>query len=459
MSHSFSFASKISRLVLGDDRDDDSQTLTPESPALFSPSSSSSSLFPSLVHSMIVSPVLPQPTPPGATRQSLPSPLSPISIPRPLILSSTPVVSLPNTQQLANQMIDLRSVDGIDAVVLQRENVFLQRENESLKSEVTALRLQREDDLQEISRLRLLHSPSSPAAQPQQPPPANQILAPYVSKKKRKKMRKKEGLANLPATEATIPPGCELPPLNTRPPPPTPSPSQPTAYIFHDSNLKHLTASEIENSINNIKCNIKTHMTFTLSQTLDAIRQTTFQRTDIVIITTLTNDARQTKHRHARTPNQTKNIQTTIINHLKPIILPLNIVFLEAPPLLTSPFSDIYPYNKATSLVTQQHNARFAETLLGEFHLFKDGFHILRSARNLLVKSVAAAVANVNPHKHFKRLRPPHGNFGPWTSPNGQGILPSPTVLYGRVAMVQPINFRRAAIRPLMDINIPRFRY
>ena len=364
MSRSFSFASKISRLVLGDDRDDDSQTLTPESPALFSPSSSSSSLFPSLVHSTIVSPDSPQPTPPGTTRQSLPSPLSPISpsplspisIPRPPMLSSTPMVSLPNTQQLANRMIDLRSVDGIDAVALQREN-------ESLKSEVTALRLQREDDLQEISRLRLLHSPSSPAAQPQQPPPANQILAPYVSKKKRKKMRKKERLANIPATEATIPPGCELPPLNTRPPPPTPSPSQPTAYIFHDSNLKHLTASEIKNGINNIKCNIKTHMTFTLSQTLDAIRQTTFQRTDIVIITTLTNDARQTKHRHARTPNQTKNIQTTIINHLKPIILPLNIVFLEAPPLLTSPFSDIYPYNKATSLVTQQHNARFAETL------------------------------------------------------------------------------------------------
>ena len=141
---SFSFASKISRLILRNDDDDDDnfETLMPESP-LLATSSSSSSLFSSLVNSTVVSPQdqsidshSPQPSPPGTTRQSSPSPspLSPISIPRRPILSSTPMTSQPNTQQLAHRMVALRSVDEIDAVALQREKIRLQTENESLKS-------------------------------------------------------------------------------------------------------------------------------------------------------------------------------------------------------------------------------------------------------------------------------------------------------------------------------------
>ena len=452
----FSFASEISRLVLSHDGDD--ETLIPKSPTLFS-ASSSPSLFSSLVDSTIVTPSLPQPS-----ALPFPSPLSPTSTLRPTpILSSTPLATQPDTQQLTARMVELRSIDNIDAVAVTRENACLRRENECLKSEVTALRLQQEDDLQELTRLRLLHSPSSPTSQQQQQPSPSPLppLVPSISKKKRQRMRKIERLANKAAAETTVPPGCESTRPAAAPPPPS---SQPTAFIFHDSNLKHLTADELENNINSINknnthYNIKTNMTFTLSQTLDAIKLTTFKRNDIVVITTLTNDARHTKYRHARTPSQTKNMQAAIINHLKRFILPNNIVFLEAPPLLDTPSSDIYPYNKATYLLTQQHGVRLAETVLGEFHMFRDGYHILRNSRHLLVKALAAAVVNVNPHKHFKLQRPPHGNFGPWTSPNGQGLLPSPTVTYGRVAMAQPINFRRAAIRPLMAINIPRYRY
>ena len=97
----------------------------------------------------------------------------------------------------------------------------------------------------------------------------------------------------------------------------------------------------------------------------------------------------------------------------------------------------------------------FSGTLIGEQHMWKgDGYHILRSTRPLLVKSVAAAVAGVNPRKHFGLARPPFGQYGPWPAPSGTGILPT----YRDQAMAQPFLFRRSGpIRPLMNINIRRF--
>ena len=460
------------------------------------------------------------------------------------LLSSTPIsaqpqeeAAEPETQQLALRLADLRSVDGVDVVALQREIARLQRENESLRSEVTALRLQHEDEAREIDRLRLLPSPpsteqqqklnptQSTQKQPQQaqspPPPAdsNEGYSSYVSKKKQQKMRKKEreraeaettlppGCTSLPtererkrvAAETTLPPGCETnphafsspasrpaptshpppvsrpppptcrppPPPTSRPPPPTSFPSpNPTIYVFHDSNLKNLTAGELKSSINSINnnnnnitnYNISPQETFTLPQTRDQIKRLTFKTNDIVIITTLTNDARHTKHRQARTTNETKHIQATIISHLKAFIPPKNIVILESPPLLTSSTSDIFPYNDASFLLARQNGARFARSLVGEHHLFRDGYHILKDSRHLLVKSVAAAAVNRDPHQHFKLRRPPHGNFGPWEAPNGQGMLPQPHTYRG-VAMAQPINFRRASIRPLMNIKIQRPQY
>ena len=470
---SFSFASKISRMILspeGDD-DDNSETLTPESP-LFS---ASSSLFSSLANSTIVSPQddqndsdSPQPSPPGTTRPSFspcPSPLSPISIPRPPILTSTPMSMQPDTQQLALRMVDLRTVDEVDAIALQRENIRLRRENESLQSEGTALRLQHEDDVREIGRLRLLHSPSLP--QQQQPPSATDEYLPFMTKSKKKRLKKKARIerALLTAADTTRPPGCTSLPLPRPPPPPQAQASLPTLFVFHDSNLKGTTAADLNKAISGINnnnnnnnnrisnFNISLHETYTLSQTLDKIRQTTFNRNDTVIIGTLTNDARQTNKRQRRTPDQTKQIQIQIIQHLIKHIPNKNITLLEAPPLLDSTSSDIYPYNLNSYSLSRQFGCGFSRILIGESHLWSDGFHILHKHRHLLLKSVAAAAARINVHEHHKLLHPPFGAFGPWAAPKGQGIIP-----FSKMALKQPLNFRRASpIQPLMGINIHRY--
>ena len=267
--------------------------------------------------------------------------------------------------------------------------------------------------------------------------------------------------ADKATTDSTLPPGCETLPL---PPPPLSQPLLPTVHLFHDSNLKDITPNELAQALKNVKkqasisLNISPHATYTLPQTFNTIKETTFQKDDIVVITTLTNDARNTKHRQARNPTQTKQTQMKILNHLKQFISPHNIIILESPPLLTSPHSDIYNYNNNSFLLSKQLGTRFAETLVGESQIYKDGYHILRSARHLLIKSVAAAVFNINPHRHFGLPRPPFGNFGPWTTPIGQGLLPSPSPTFRGAAMAQPINFRRAHIYPLMNLNIQQSR-
>ena len=154
-------------------------------------------------------------------------------------------------------------------------------------------------------------------------------------KQKERKERSAAQAVNPTATSSSTP----IPP----PPPPT---SQPTLHVFHDSNLKHLTPDELNNSIKNINkhtaYNIIPYMPFTLPQTLYTIKNKTFKTNDIVVITVLTNDARNTQNRPARTPYQTQTLQSQIITHLKAFISPQHIIFLEAPPLLTTS-SDIFP--------------------------------------------------------------------------------------------------------------------
>ena len=395
--------------------------------------------------------------------------------------------------------------------------LLLSREVDELKSENVALQLQHEDDQREIARLRQQHeadrreigllrnlqqhrqqqpitglqhpslpsppsqkqqpNPSLPPLPPPPPPPPLPLTLPPGWKRNKKKKKKKN--PSPPATAATTTttastaatatiaattarPTVSLPRIASHPPAPLslPPPTLPTVFLFHDSNLKNITPTEIKNSINSLNnghsnYNYCLHETYTLPQTFDKIRQTRFNKHDIVVINTLTNDARQTKNRQARTPAQAKNIQINIINYLKTHISPENLIILESPPLHDTPNSDIFPFNKNSFDLSRHHGIRFAETLIGEFHLFTDGYHVQRSARHLLVKSVAAAIANLNPHRHFGFSRPPHGNFGPWTSPNGQGQLP-PT--YRGAAMSRPINFRHVQIRPLMNINFQRSR-
>ena len=485
--------------------------------------SSSSSLFSSLVDSTI-GPSLDDVPNPSSTleainsqpRPSTPPPQpqfpstpnqSPTHLSTPL-LSSTPI---PNTQQLTSLLVGVRSVDGIDAVALKRENeslkseltavrlqneerqrnpnsadndehIALKRENEELRSERTALRLQLEEQKLEIDRLKAEQQPPPPPplplADPTHPnaslPPTLAADAdgylPVLSKGQKQRMRKRERIEA--AAAVTLPPGCDSihppSPLPSRPPPqrqqqqqPPQQSTNPNAYIYHDSNLKGTTAVEIANLIKNINSknnnnnqlyNIILQDTFTLPQTLEKIRKTKYNNNDKIIINTLTNDARNTKARQRRTPHSTQQIQTQIIQHLISFVPRNNITILESPPLLDSPSSDIYPYNANSYSLSQRMGINFSGTLIGEQHVWKgDGYHILRSIRPLLAKSVAAAVAGVNPRQHFGLARPPFGQYGPWSAPKGTGILPS----YRDRAMTQPFLFRRSfPIRPLMNINI-----
>ena len=167
---------------------------------------------------------------------------------------------------------------------------------------------------------------------------------------------------------------------------------------------------------------------------------------------------------------QTTITQTSIINHLKSKNIPSkNITLLEAPPLLPPspqwlkrrgmrapryPIPDIFPYNQETYNVAGRHGANFAQILIGEEHMFDDGFHILNRHRHLLHRSIAAAAARVNPQTHYDFRRPPFGPYGPWASPRGVGLLPTPIPPpnnflnfpplrnFREVAMSRPIHFR-----------------
>ena len=243
-----------------------------------------------------------------------------------------------------------------------------------------------------------------------------------------------------------------------------PLPSTPTLTYFHDSNFK-ATAEELDKTIkqinkknnnNQTNYNINLQPTYTLPQTLEKIRHMTFNKNDKVIIGTLTNDARQTKHRRQKTTDETGRLQTKILTYLLTKLPPQNITFLEAPPILTS---DIFPYNAATHRLAHHSGARFAETLVGEGHIFRDGYHILNRCRHLLLKSVAAAATSVNPRSQFGLNRPPHGPFGPWVAPAGRGMLPDPSPADFRVvasARPNPIRFRPspAHFPPLNNRNI-----
>ena len=186
----------------------------------------------------------------------------------------------------------------------------------------------------------------------------------------------------------------------------------------------------------------------------------------------MTNDSRRTKHRQPKTIQQTYKIQHDILSHITRLIPPKNIIILESPPLL---YFDIFPYNNGSFLIAQKFGVTFAPTLVGEQQLWTDGIHVLNSARHLLVKSVAAAVAGIDPHRHYRLARPPNGAFGPWMRPFGYRPAPSrrPPIIhdhhwmahdvrptFNNVAAAGPFYFQRRryqhppGIRPLMELNI-----
>ena len=193
----------------------------------------------------------------------------------------------------------------------------------------------------------------------------------------------------------------------------------------------------------------------------------------------MTNDARNTRHRQQKTTDQTTRLQHSIIDHLLRFLPPSSITLLESPPLLSH---DIYPYNNSSYVLTHQRQLHYAPTLIGEDHLWRDGLHVAKRHRPLLMKSVAAAACGVNPHRHYHLARTPYGIYGPWEAPFGSGMGPplrpphssvpprnyqefpplNATKNYLSVAIAPPFAFRKSGhcpttgIQPLTNRNIRR---
>ena len=200
------------------------------------------------------------------------------------------------------------------------------------------------------------------------------------------------------------------------------------------------------------------HATYELRQTRNKVTKTTYNKNDIIIINIMTNDARQTNYRQQRTTNEVQYIHNKILTHLLRFVPPLNVVFLESPPI-TNGKGDIYPYNALTSKTASFWGTGFAATLVGEDHLKWDGFHVHPNYRHLLTRSIACAILRLNPHASFGLRRPPHGVFGPWAAPIGQGMAP----LSSSVAAAAPYFFRQSQrtrdILPLLGNNFQGRRW
>ena len=92
-----------------------------------------------------------------------------------------------------------------------------------------------------------------------------------------------------------------------------------------------------------------------------------------------------------------------IVDLLKKQTHPSNIIILQSTPSTKFSMDD---FNKASQDLSQREGIIFAPTLVKDYHLWNDGYHIHDAHRHLLVKSVAAAITGIGPFKAFGNPRP-----------------------------------------------------
>ena len=156
---------------------------------------------------------------------------------------------------------------------------------------------------------------------------------------------------------------------------------------------------------------------------------------------------------HVATTNIHKLLQHLIHTYIQTYKTPQNIIIMETIPSL---IHDIHPYNNAAFSICRGAGVRFCKTLVGEPHLWDDGIHVRHEFRPLLVKAVAAAILNVDPHAHFRLSRPPHGPYGPWFSPWGNINRPFPSSRWPPPELIggrRPKSFRDAATAPSLALR------
>jgi len=139
---------------------------------------------------------------------------------------------------------------------------------------------------------------------------------------------------------------------------------------------------------------IQIHRTFTLLRTLHEVRQRDHTNS-IVIINIMTNDAKFGKDIY-----MTQDILRKIIQKLKTETYTENICVTESVPSLKF---NIQPYNRMTHQLCKLENIGFAHTLVTASQIWRgDGIHILENFRHLLVKTSAAAILGVEPHRLYR---------------------------------------------------------
>ena len=191
--------------------------------------------------------------------------------------------------------------------------------------------------------------------------------------------------------------------------------------------MRYIHTNHLRDTLNNIQKqlkmttnnkNIELHLTYHLNGTFKDLQKRDHTNS-IIVLNVGTNDTR-----HGTPITNSMHTLTRIINKLKQQTSPQNIIILESSPSTTF---DIHPFNHASFSLSRQMGVRFSPILVGEHHLYKDGLHVLRKYKHLMVKSAATAILDIDPLRFYGVARPPAGPNGPWLFPWGDHRRPAPT--------------------------------
>lgn len=193
-----------------------------------------------------------------------------------------------------------------------------------------------------------------------------------------------------------------------------------TIHIFHDYNYEYITPEELQEEMSNIAswfCTemeddlvIETHPTYRLEETRNTLKQMSFNSTDLIILNIMSNDAKyhqgiwdnnrkQERKRRNKVFSEIKQLQENIVKIIREHIPADGIVWLEAPPLLTTARSSIQQFNELSKRLMEREGGNYIKTLITSGDIGRNGMHVKGNgwSRRLVVQSMAAAVLNHDP--------------------------------------------------------------
>ena len=160
--------------------------------------------------------------------------------------------------------------------------------------------------------------------------------------------------------------------------------------LYVDSNYQTTTTDLIKAikmrhpNASSTKFDIEFRRSYTLKKTYEMVKNRDHADA-IVIISVLTNDARNGKSLH-----YIHKLQEDIAWMLKAETSASNIIFVGCPP--STAFNTL-SYNKETEKVCKQENVGFhPQNQVNKSHLATDGYHIMKGYQFLITKTIAAAI-------------------------------------------------------------------